>query len=55
MRERSLGSFERTFQVPDVIDTDKIKMSFKKGVLAVTCRRRRRRERRKKKIPVKAG
>jgi HSP20 family protein len=36
MRERSLGSFERTFQVPDAINTDKIKTSFKKGVLAVT-------------------
>jgi Hsp20/alpha crystallin family len=36
MRERSLGSFERTFSVPDSIDTDKIKTSFKKGVLAVT-------------------
>jgi HSP20 family protein len=36
MRERSSGSFERTFQVPEGIDTDKIKASFKKGVLAVT-------------------
>jgi HSP20 family protein len=36
MSERSFGSFERTFQVPEGIDADKIKASFKKGLLAVT-------------------
>jgi HSP20 family protein len=33
MRESSFGSFERTFQVPDDVDTDKIKASFKMGCL----------------------
>jgi hypothetical protein len=33
MRERSFGSFERTFEVPDGIDIDKIKTSVKKGKL----------------------
>jgi HSP20 family protein len=33
MHERSFGSFERTFQVPKAIDTDKIKASFKQVVL----------------------
>jgi HSP20 family protein len=55
MRERSLGSFERTFQVPDVIDTDKIKMSFKKGVLAVTLPKKAEARTAEEKIPVKAG
>ena len=36
MSERSFGSFERAFQVPEGIDADKIKASFKKGVLAIT-------------------
>jgi HSP20 family protein len=36
MQERSFGSFERTFQVPEGIDTDKIRTRFMKGVLAVT-------------------
>ena len=31
MQERSFGSFERTFQVPEGVDTDKIKTSFMKG------------------------
>jgi len=35
LRERNFGSFERSFQVPDGVDTDKIEASFKKGVLTV--------------------
>jgi hypothetical protein len=31
-RERSFGSFERSFQVPEGIDTDKIAASFKNGI-----------------------
>ena len=30
MRERSLGSFERTFQVPEGIDADKVKAKSKR-------------------------
>ncbi len=55
MRERSFGSFERTFQVPEDIDTDKIKASFKKGVLAVTLPKSAEARRAEKKIAVKAG
>ena len=29
------GSFERSFEVPDGVDVDKIEASFKKGVLFV--------------------
>ena len=28
-RERSFGSFERSFEVPDSVDTDKIEANFK--------------------------
>ena len=31
LRERSFGSFERAFQLPDGVDTDKIEANFKKG------------------------
>jgi HSP20 family protein len=55
MRERSFGSFERTFQVPEGIDADKIKASFKKGVLAVTLPKTAEARRAEKKIAVKAG
>ena len=36
MRERSFGSFERSFQVPGGVDADKIKTSFRKGRLVGT-------------------
>jgi HSP20 family protein len=36
LHERSFGSFERQFAVPEGVDTDKIAASFKKGVLTVT-------------------
>ena len=36
MRERSFGSFERNFQVPDVVETDRIEANFKNGVLSLT-------------------
>ncbi len=36
VRERSFGSFERSFQIPDGVDTDKIEAVFKQGVLKVT-------------------
>jgi HSP20 family protein len=34
--ERSYGSFCRSFQLPTVVKTDKIKASYKDGVLSVT-------------------
>lgn len=34
--ERSYGSFERTVQLPDNVDTDKAVAKFKKGVLQIT-------------------
>jgi HSP20 family protein len=55
MRERSLGSFERSFQVPEGVDADKIKTSFKKGVLAVTLPKKAETRRAEKRIAVKTG
>jgi HSP20 family protein len=55
MRERSFGSFERAFQVPEGIDADSIKVSFKKGVLTVTLPKTAEARRAERKIAVKAG
>ena len=55
MRESSFGSFERTFQVSEGIDTDKIKASFKKGMLAVTLPKNAEARRAEKRITVKTG
>jgi HSP20 family protein len=54
MQERSLGSFERTFQVPEGIDTDKIKANFKKGRVVVTLPKSAEARRAERKIAVKA-
>jgi HSP20 family protein len=52
IRESSFGSFERTFQVPGDVDTDKIKASFKKGMLAVTLPKSAEARRAEKRITV---
>jgi HSP20 family protein len=36
LSERRFGSFQRSFQVPESVDADKIAASFKNGVLTVT-------------------
>ena len=36
VRERSFGAFERSFQIPDRVETDRIEAVFKQGVLKVT-------------------
>jgi HSP20 family molecular chaperone IbpA len=53
MRERSFGSFERSFQVPDNVDADKIDASFKKGVLRSCYRRVQKRNGPKRKSRLK--
>jgi HSP20 family protein len=55
VRERSFGSFERSFQLPEDIDPDKINASFKKGVLTVTVPKSAQAQKAEKKIEVKAG
>jgi HSP20 family protein len=55
VRERSFGSFERSFQLPEDVDTDKIGASFKKGVLTVALPKSGEAQRAEKKIEVKAS
>jgi HSP20 family protein len=54
-RERSFGSFERSFQVPQDIDTYKIAASFKNGILSVTLPKSAEAQKQAKKIEVKGG
>ena len=44
LQERRYGSFERSFELPESVDPDKIEASFKKGVLTVTLPRKLRRK-----------
>jgi HSP20 family protein len=55
LHERSFGSFERSFRVPDGVDGDKIVASFKKGVLTLTLPKSAEAQKAEKKIAVKAG
>ena len=55
VRERNFGSFERSFEVPDSVDTDKIEATFKKGVLTVTLPKSAEAQKAEKKIAVKAA
>lgn len=54
-RERSFGSFERSFAVPEGVDADKIEASFKKGVLSVMLPKSPEAQKAEKKITVKAA
>ena len=54
-RERSFGSFERSFQVPEGIDTDKIAASFKNGILSVTLPKSAEAQKQAKRIEVKGA
>ena len=55
LSERRYGSFQRYFQVPEGVDTDKIEASFKKGVLTVTLPKKPGAQKPEKKIQVKAA
>lgn len=55
LQERSFGSFERTFGVPDGVDADKIEASFKKGVLTITLPKKPEAQKPAKQIDVKAA
>lgn len=54
LQERSFGSFERYFQVPEGVDAEKIEATFKKGVLTVVLPKTAEAQRVAKKIVVKA-
>lgn len=50
--ERSYGSFERSFELPDSIDEDQIKADFNKGVLRVVVPKRAEAVKAAKTIPI---
>jgi HSP20 family protein len=53
LSERHFGSFQRSFQVPDGVDADKIAASFKNGVLTVVLPKSAEAQKREKKIAIK--
>jgi HSP20 family protein len=53
--ERRFGSFQRSFRVPEGVDTDKIEASFKNGVLTVSLPKSAEAQKQEKKITVKAS
>ena len=55
LSERSYGSFERSFRIPEGVDADKIEASFKNGVLTVTLPKKAEAQKPEKKIAVKAA
>ena len=55
LRERNFGSFERSFNIPEGVDVDKIEASFSKGVLAVTLPKKPEAQKPAKTIEVKAA
>ena len=52
-RERSYGTFSRSFTMPDGIDSEKIAAELKNGVLTLTVRKKP--EAQVKQVAVKAG
>jgi len=55
LQERKFGSFERSFSVPEGVDTDKIEAIFKKGVLTVTLPKKAEAQKPAKKVEIKAA
>ena len=55
LHERSFGSFERSFRVPEGVDKEKVEADFKKGVLTVTLPKTAEAQKAEKKITVKAA
>lgn len=55
LSERSYGSFQRSFALPDNIDQDKISAAFAKGVLTVSLPKTAEAQKTQKKIEVKAA
>ncbi len=55
LKERHFGSFQRSFTVPQDVETDKIHAKFEKGVLTVTLPKTAEAQKPAKKIDVKAA
>ncbi len=54
LSERRFGSFQRSFQVPDGVDAEKITATFEKGVLKVTLPKTPQAQHKEKKIAINA-
>ena len=52
LTERSYGSFERSFRLPETVDPDKVTATFDKGVLKVALAKRPEAARAEKRIPI---
>ncbi|MBA3904856.1 MAG: molecular chaperone Hsp20 [Rhodocyclaceae bacterium] len=55
LSERQFGFFQRSFAVPEGVDTAKIEADFKKGVLTITLPKKPEAQKPAKKIDVKAA
>jgi len=55
LSERSYGSFQRSFALPEGVDEDKIAANFAKGVLTVTLPKSAEAQKSQKKIEVKTS
>jgi len=55
LSERRFGSFQRTFQIPEGVDADKIEASFSKGVLTVQLPKSSEARHAEKRIAIKAA
>jgi HSP20 family protein len=55
LKERYAGSFERSFRVPQGVDTEKVEANFTKGVLKVTLPKTAEAQKPAKNIEVKAA
>lgn len=55
LSERRYGSFQRSFQLPEGVDADKIEATFAKGVLTVKLPKTAEAKKAEKKISVKAA
>ena len=55
LTERRYGSFERSFRVPESVNTDKIDATFKKGVLTLVLPKKPESRSKEKKISVKSS
>ena len=55
LQERHSGSFERTFRIPDGVDSDKIEAHFAKGVLTLMLPKKPEAQKPEKKVEIKTS
>jgi HSP20 family protein len=53
--ERRYGSFQRSFQIPEGVDADRIEATFQKGVLTVIMPKKAKVQKSEKKVEIKAA